>query len=120
MATILTLEDIADAAEAKFGSTDIPIGGATVKLVSPVRLGKLKREELLSLAKGSDKTDEEDDADLEEVAAKYVRIIELAADTENHAELLLSKLRDEDGSYDLAKLISVVQAYMKAQQVGEA
>lgn len=99
----ITLDDIRQAAEEKFGNTVIPCKGGDVELLNPIRLKKAVRDELTSL-------DEIEDLDAEE---KLERIIHLAAKTEAQAKRLVASL-------DLAELATVVEMWTRGQQVGEA
>jgi len=104
-----TLDDIRAAAEAKYGSTEIELADGTVcKLINPLRLPKLKRDELTKIG---DKLEGED-VDQAEVFADAIR---LASDNALAAE----KLIDACGG-DLAILAQVFEAYTKGAQVGEA
>lgn len=98
----ITLEDIRQAAEAKYGSTTITVKGGNVELVNPIRLSKQDRDQLSGL----------DDIELEP-DEKVDRIIEIAAKTPAQAKRLIDAL-------DLAERAVVVEMWTKGSQVGEA
>ncbi len=106
---IVTLDSIRDAAEAEFGMTRIPFGadGEYVDLLNPLRLPKVKRDALKDLQ------DTEDDA--ADQIETYAAMIRLVSSNEDYANRLLTCIGD-----DLAVVVSVVKAYSKGVQVGEA
>lgn len=109
MATNFTLDDIRNAAEAKYGSTDIEMAdGTVVVLMNPLRLPKTKRDELTKIGELL----EADDADQAEIFADALR---LAAKSKSAVEKLIEEI---DG--DLAVLAQVFEAYTQGAQVGEA
>ncbi|ATI18639.1 tail assembly chaperone [Streptomyces phage Amethyst] len=104
---VFSLDSIREAAEAKYGSTDIEVGdGFVARLLNPLRLPKEKRAELLKI---QDKLDG-DDVDQELVLADAIRLV---AENETAAE----KLLDAIGS-DLAVLAQIFETYSKGTQVG--
>ena len=108
MATF-TLDDIRDAAEKKYGSTDIDLGdGRVLSLPNPLRLPKDKRDALSAI---QDKADE-DGADQGETMRSAIRIV--AADAVLCEEFL--RLVGDD----LALLATVFSTYTSGSQVGEA
>ena len=105
MATI-SLKDIQDAAEKKYGSLIIDLGeGDTVELVNALRLSKEKRRALTALEK-------REGADAEDMLIESLRIV---ARDEHQANLLVQAVGD-----DLASLAEIMENYTKDTQVGEA
>ncbi|MEU0739259.1 phage tail assembly protein [Streptomyces sp. NPDC006134] len=102
-----TLDDIRKAAEARYGSTDIEVGGTVVRLLNPLRLPKARREELTTL---QDRINE--GGDQEQLFAKAIRLV---AQNETAADALLAEIGE-----DLAVLAQVFEVYGEATQVGEA
>lgn len=123
MAKKFTLDDIAEAAEKKFGATVIEIEeGVDVELVNIVRLPSDKRKELTKLQeKFSEKEDEENEGaeeqDIEESVAEQVEILESMIRTvaKDGADRLIDTLGG-----DLASLLSVFEMYSKETELGEA
>ncbi|MEU5427615.1 phage tail assembly protein [Streptomyces olivoreticuli] len=103
-----SLDDIRAAAEARYGSTDIEVGGNVVRLLNPLRLPKTKRAQLTTL---QDRMGAED-ADQEELFGEAIRLV---AESETAATRLLDAVGD-----DLAVLAEVFDRYGKGSQVGEA
>lgn len=104
-----TLDNIRQAAEAKYGSVDIAIDeNMTCRLLNPLRLPKEKREALVELQKVLDAEDTDQEATLSE----SIRII---AEKPVQAEALLDAIGD-----DLTLLAEIFETYSKATQVGEA
>ncbi|MEU9777267.1 phage tail assembly protein [Streptomyces sp. NPDC047968] len=66
-----TLDDIRAAAEARYGSTDISLGGHIVRLLNPLRLSKANRDKLAAL---QDEINT-DSADQEEPLADAIRLV---------------------------------------------
>jgi hypothetical protein len=120
----LTLQDINDAADQQYGTVDIPVGDAVVKLVNPLRLSESKRKALRDWLKPEEeKTEEEkaraeaDDRPAFEQAADFLYIV---AQEAWMADKLKDALRDENGEGDQAKLKFVLEAYFDKEQVGKA
>ncbi|MGC4928079.1 phage tail assembly protein [Streptomyces sp. DT117] len=103
-----SLDSIRDAAEARYGSTNIEVGDKTVRLLNPLRLSKEKRTALSSLqdSMGGEGADQE---------ALLADAIRLVAESDGRADLLLKAV---DG--DLAVMAEIFDAYGKGTQVGEA
>ncbi|MYT31750.1 MULTISPECIES: phage tail assembly protein [unclassified Streptomyces] len=103
-----SLDDIRNAAEAKYGSTDIEIGGDTVRLLNPLRLAKDARTKLSALQDhlGTD------GADQEELLSEAIRLV---AEHPKAAEKLLDAVNG-----DLAVLAEIFDRYGKGTQAGEA
>ncbi|GAB3830214.1 phage tail assembly protein [Kribbella italica] len=109
MSNSFTLDDIRDAAEAKYGSTEIVLGdGSVCRLLNPLRLKKEKRDQLMALQK--EQGDEE--SDTEELLAKSLLLV---AENQKYAKQLLKEL---DG--DLTMLATVFEMFNSGAQVGEA
>jgi hypothetical protein len=117
MATF-TLDDIRSTAEAKYGSTDIDMGGAgIVVLRNALRLSSDERQELLTfqekLSAGKD------DEDAPAVSGEEVQIvsdmIRLVAADKALADKMLATIGD-----DLGVLMELVGQYSEGTQLGEA
>ncbi|MFF4528182.1 phage tail assembly protein [Streptomyces sp. NPDC001407] len=103
-----SLDDIRTAAEAKYGSTDIELGGDTVRLLNPLRLPKASRTQLSQL---QDRMGG-DDADQEELLSEAIRLV---AENPKAADKLLTAIGG-----DLAVLAEIFDAYGRGTQAGEA
>ncbi|MFI1799856.1 phage tail assembly protein [Streptomyces sp. NPDC020379] len=103
-----SLDDIRNAAEAKYGSTDIELGDDTIRLLNPLRLPKATRHQLAQLQ------DEMggDDADQEELLSEAIRLV---AEHREAADKLLAAVGG-----DLAVLAEIFDRYGRGAQVGEA
>ncbi|QYW07865.1 tail assembly chaperone [Streptomyces phage RedBear] len=101
-----SLDNIREAAEAKYGSTDIDLGNGVVRLLNPLRLPKAKRDELSSL---QDKLDSEN-VDQETVLADAILLV---AESESKGKALLKAVGG-----DLAVLAEIFETYGKGTQVG--
>ncbi|WP_327292443.1 phage tail assembly protein [Streptomyces sp. NBC_01198] len=107
--TAFSLDDIRAAAEAKYGSTDIDLGGENiVRLLNPLRLAKAARARLVAIQ------DElgEDDADQEALLSEALVLV---AETPGKGKALLKAVGD-----DLAVLASLFERYSEGTQAGEA
>jgi hypothetical protein len=113
MPSAISLDSIRQAAEAKYGSTDIDINGQVVRLLNPLRLSKEKRQALLDTQRQLD-TDPEHaaDVDQEELLSESIRLV---AATPKQATALLDAVAG-----DLAVLAEIFAEYSKGAQVGEA
>ena len=109
-----TLDDIRNAAEAKYGSMDIPVGDVLVRLLNPLRLTKEKRSALIAAQKDLQVEEEGDIPDIDQVEL-FQGILRLVAENESQAEVLITALGD-----DLAVLAIVFEMYSKGTQAGEA
>lgn len=104
-----TLDDIRTAAEAKYGSTDIDMGGGDMLvLVNPLRLPKHKRDALNAVQKRGD----EEGSDQGDVMREAIRIV---ASDQSKAERFIGLVGD-----DLAMLATVFATYTGGSQAGEA
>ncbi|MFI6275938.1 phage tail assembly protein [Streptomyces sp. NPDC050988] len=103
-----SLDDIRAAAERKYGSTDIEVGGESVRLLNPLRLPKTRRDELLALQEQMGK----EDSDQAELLSKAIRTV---AQSEKAADTLLGEVGG-----DLAILAEVFRHYGESTQAGEA
>lgn len=110
MATF-SLQDIQDAAEAKYGPCIIEgIPGGDVTLVNALRLPKAKRDALVALqAKANDET-----ATLDDSLNVLKQIVTIAAKTPAEATRLLKAIGD-----DQTMLATVIEKYGEASQQGE-
>jgi hypothetical protein len=116
MATF-TLDSIRDAAEKKYGSTDIDLGDDNiVRLLNPLRLPKEKRKALMSIQDRLDteekEGEEKEEVDQEAVLADAIRLV---AEDSKQAEKLLKVVGD-----DMAMLAEIFSTYTGEAQVGEA
>jgi NACalpha-BTF3-like transcription factor len=115
MATF-TLDSIREAAEKKYGSTDIEIPEGTVRLLNPLRLSKEKRKALMSIQDRLDteekEGEEKEEVDQEEILADAIRLV---AEDAKLAEKLLKAVGD-----DMAMLAEIFSTYTGEAQVGEA
>ena len=105
-----TLDDLRDAAEAKYGNFVIGnVGpkGIDVELVNALRLKKEARKALQALEDGSENRD-----DTEERMFETIRLI---ARTKEQANALLKELNG-----DLAVLALILEQYGSETQMGEA
>ncbi|AGM12039.1 tail assembly chaperone [Streptomyces phage Goby] len=101
-----SLDSIREAAEAKYGSTDIDLGNGVVRLLNPLRLPKTKRDELATL---QDKL-EQDGVDQETVLGEAILLV---AESESKGKALLKAVGG-----DLAVLAEIFETYGKGTQVG--
>jgi hypothetical protein len=108
-----TLDDIREAAERKFGSTDITVNGEVVKLVNPIRLPKDKRSALLAKQAELD-VPEAEAAELDQDAI-LTDCIRLVCESDHQANVLLAALGD-----DLAMKVALFEKYTGEQEAGEA
>jgi hypothetical protein len=104
-----SLDQIREAAEAKYGSTDIDVGGRKISLLNPLRLPKRKRDKLTEIQAQLSGEAEVDQGALLEEALRCV------AATESQARCLLDEVGD-----DLALLVSVFEKYSEGTQAPEA
>lgn len=114
MATF-TLDSIREAAEKKYGSTDIEMPEGVCRLLNPLRLPKEKRKALMSIQDRLDTEGKDEDAeevDQEEVLADAIRLV---AEEPEQAERLLAAVGD-----DMAMLAEIFSTYTGEAQVGEA
>lgn len=103
-----TLDNIREAAEAKYGHTDIEIGEETVRLRNALQLPKDVRKKLSATQEKLS----EDEVDQEEVLAE---ILVLVAESKAKGEALIKAI---GGNF--AVLLQVFEAYNKGTQLGEA
>ena len=104
-----TLDDIREAAEKKYGSTDIDLSDTErVVLVNPLRLAKAKRDKLIALQEDM----KADGADQGEILEDAIRLV---AETDAQAEKLLTAC---DG--DLTLLVEIFERYSGSVEAGEA
>jgi hypothetical protein len=105
----ITLDTIRQAAEAKYGSTDIELAsGEVVKLLNPLRMPKSRRDALRALQDrlGGDDADQE---------ALLGEALGLVAETPGKAKKLVGEIGG-----DLAVLAEVFGQYTTGTQAGEA
>lgn len=103
-----TLDDIKAAADRKYASTEIDLGGFTVELLNPLRLEDEKRDALFAL---QDVMDDED-TDQRKALEDALRLI-VAKPIQG------DKLIEALGG-DLALLATVFQTWTEQTQAGEA
>lgn len=104
----MKLDDIREAAEAKYGSLDIEVGEKTVRLLNALRLSKKTRDQIA-------KVQEDLKADGADQEALMRELIRLMADTKANGDLLLKAVGD-----DLTLLAEIMAEYGKKTRVGEA
>lgn len=129
MSNDFTLDDIAAAAQEKFGDVRIPLGGDEVAVLRhPIRLSKAERaalqefgEKLGKVTDDDDEAEGEDDLDMIEVLRDaYVGLIKLILDPEGASLTKLAKAISVNGTVDFAKLQTIVDHYQSKAQMGEA
>lgn len=133
MATKITLDSIREAAEVKFGSTEIELGaGNVVRLLSPIRMGEAQRAALVAASDsgepevGEDGEPVERETTMAETVQRFQDILRAGVSDwtpggeSPSAKALLSALALPNGEPDVATLLVVVEGYLKDQQVGEA
>lgn len=102
----VSLQDIRDAADKKFGPLVIEgVKGGDVELLNPARLSKENRAELKRVV-GDDDLDEED---------RLTAIVRLTAKSAGHAKRLLDEFKG-----DIGGLAVVLENYNQGSQMGEA
>lgn len=105
----ITLGDIQAAADRKYGPFIIEgIPGGDVTFVSPIRLPKERRKQLLDLQG-------EDGFDLENVDDEVIELIRVVAASKSDAERLIKAANG-----DLAVLLEMFTKYTEATSLGEA
>lgn len=105
----VTLQDIAEAAEKKYGDVVVPVDDSTkVVLRNPLRLSKAEREQISEL---QDSLNEEG-ADQEEVLKEILFVV---ADNKSKARKMVSAFKG-----DLTQLVTVFTIYQDRVQLGEA
>lgn len=122
----ISFDKIKNAADAKFGSLTLEIGGEEVIFANPARLGEEKRKEFAEAAdalSGSVDEDGENPEETEEaeearssaeVIGQVQHLLSIACSTGN-AELVFEALGE-----DQALWMEVVSTYFEALKVGEA
>ena len=116
MSNAFTLDDIRAATEAKYGSTDIDLGGGdVVRLLNPLRLPKVRRDRMTELQESFTPKDDAPDVTEEQQAETLREILRTVAEGEGP----VTRLIDLAGE-DLALLMTVFDKYVSGAQVGEA
>ncbi len=119
-----TLGQIREAAEAKYGSTIIPLGnGVEAKLLNPIRLSKEKRAELMDIQKQMNELAEANDAESSEGSVDTTeaqfellsKAIRAVCETTRQADALLAEIGHDGG-----QLLTVFELYNKTEKPGEA
>ena len=119
-----TLDDIRDAAEAKYGSTWVVTDEQEIELVNLLRLPKEKRDVILSLSKKAEKPakgeggegeESEDSVDIDEMRDDLKAGLTAACRTTEQANALMAFVGD-----DTALVMQVFTMYTKETQAGEA
>ena len=110
MATVVTLDSIREAAEKKYGSYDIELGGGNVvRLLNPLRLSEDARKRLAALE------EQEGGDDTDSVAERLHETVRIIAESQEQA----AKLIEAVGG-DLGVLATIIEQYGDAAEVGEA
>lgn len=105
----ITLDDIRQAVEERYGPFEIDLGGGeVVRLVNILQLPKSKRQEIVAAQERMNG----DGADQEEEIEKILR---LCAETDGQANKLMRALGG-----NLPAMVEVFRQYAEATQVGEA
>lgn len=116
-----TLDDIRDAAEAKYGSTWVVTDEQEIELVNLLRLPKEKRDVILSLSKKAEKPskgegeESEESVDIDEMRDDLKAGLTAACRTTEQANALMAFVGD-----DTALVMQVFTMYTKETQAGEA
>lgn len=109
MSAQFTLDAIREAADRKYGATEIRLDEKTVvRMLNPLRLPKAARDELVA----TQKTLGDDGVDQADVFGKAILIV---ADDKGAAQLLLDTVGD-----DLALLAQIFTTYTEGTSAGEA
>jgi len=115
----ITLQDINEAADAQYGTLDIPVGDDLVQLVNPLRLTDEKLEELQYYVKKDEKkTDEEkakDEADKRSSFDKAADLIRITAKDAALGDKLIEALHG-----DRAQMKYVIEQYFEQEEAGKA
>lgn len=123
MATF-SLDDIRAAADAKYGSLDIPLSekqGDVVRLMNPLRMSEEQRKELQriqdKLNEAGDKSDSEEASEdaIAEQTALIKEMLLAVAENKQAGQKLLDALNG-----DLAMTMVVFEKYTEGTQLGEA
>jgi hypothetical protein len=102
----ITLDDIRQAADEKFGPLVIEgIEGGDVELLNPARLSKQKRHDLKEVV-GNEEMDEGD---------RLAEIVKITARSAGESKRLLSAFKEDVGA-----LAVILESYNKGSQMGEA
>ena len=111
MSFTVTLDDINNAAEKRFGNVEIPLDeSTTVVLRNPLRLSEEERDQLTGLQDSANEAEEDQDQ------SKYFEeMLLIVGDSKTKVRRLIDSF---DG--DLTKLVAVVQLYQEYAQMGEA
>lgn len=112
----ITLDQIRESAERKYGDFVVELGdGVEVRLRSALRLGKAERDSLNVLRKQHAALTENDDVTIDDSLDLLCQQICLLAVDKAAAESMLALIGD-----DPAVLLSVIEAYAEASELGEA
>ena len=110
MATVVTLDSIREAAEKKYGSYDIELGGGNVvRLLNPLRLSESARKRLAALE------EQEGGDDTDSVAERLHETVRIIAESPEQAAKLIEAVNG-----DLGVLATIIEQYGDAAEVGEA
>ncbi len=113
----VSLEHLQQAADHKYeGLTIEGIPGGDVKLLSPLKMSKAKRQKLVEAIKSAkqDVVDEAEDQ-VEQSIDRLHRVLRLGAEDQSAADRLLKTV-----GQDLTVLLELVSEYSAAAQPGEA
>ena len=113
MSFTVTLDDIREAAEKRFGNMEIVLDeSTTVVLRNPLRLSKSEREELQGLQEG---LNEKENPTQEEQIEMLVEILLLVSESKSATRRLVDHLEG-----DPTELMAIFGLYQDGMQVGEA
>ena len=113
MATVVTLDSIREAAEKKYGSYDIELGGGNVvRLLNPLRLSESARNRLAAL---EEREEQEGGDDTYSVAERLHETVRIIAESPEQAAKLIEAVNG-----DLGVLATIIEQYGDAAEVGEA
>lgn len=105
----ITLAQIREAAEKKYGPFDIPdVEGGPITLLNPLRLSKAKRKQLADMQTAQ----KDPKADQDKLLRDMVRLV---AQNKEQADRLLLSIGD-----DMPVLVELLNEYGRASQTGEA
>ena len=111
MSFTVTLDDIKEAAEKRFGNVEVPLDESTVVVLrNPLRLSDEERAELVGMQDRANEAEESEDQ------SKYFEeMLLIVADSKTKARRLIDSFNG-----DLTEMVTLVQLYQEHTQMGEA